>query len=93
MVPGQLLSGAAYRSEHDWSTIAHELYHQWNRTVTIPEDEDSVAWFAEGFADYYAFMDLCKAGIWNYHKFVESLRQNTRQYHLHAYLAMTRSGI
>jgi len=80
MAPGQLLSGATCQSEHDWNTIAHELFHQWNRRVMIPEDEDSVAWFAEGFTDYYTLMGLCKTGIWDFRKFAKYLRQNIRQY-------------
>jgi predicted metalloprotease with PDZ domain len=44
--------------------LAHEYFHTWNpgRLGRMPEPEQSVYWFSEGFTDFYASLLLLRAG-------------------------------
>lgn len=45
--------------------ISHEAFHAWNirRMGKLAEAEDTIAWFHEGFTQYYAYLLLFRAGV------------------------------
>ena len=44
------------------NTLVHELLHYWIGGRIAPADHDSIAWFTEGFTEYYANVALARSG-------------------------------
>lgn len=46
--------------------IAHEMFHTWNgRKIQREQPEEAIAWFSEGFTDYYARLLALRAGVYS----------------------------
>ncbi|HEX3107581.1 MAG TPA: hypothetical protein VHU41_00700, partial [Thermoanaerobaculia bacterium] len=45
------------------NTIVHELLHHWLGGQIAPAEHDSMAWFTEGFTEYYANVSLARSGV------------------------------
>ncbi|HYI08163.1 MAG TPA: M1 family aminopeptidase [Thermoanaerobaculia bacterium] len=44
------------------NTVVHELLHHWFGGMIAPVEHDSIAWFTEGFTEYYANVMLSRSG-------------------------------
>ena len=44
------------------NTLVHELLHHWIGGQLAPDDHDSIAWFTEGFTEYYANVAIARSG-------------------------------
>jgi predicted metalloprotease with PDZ domain len=44
------------------NTVVHELLHHWFGGMLQPASRDSLAWFSEGFTEYYANRILARSG-------------------------------
>jgi predicted metalloprotease with PDZ domain len=44
------------------NTVVHELLHHWIGGMLAPVEHDSLAWFTEGFTEYYANLMLARSG-------------------------------
>lgn len=76
-------------TEENWRDIAlvfsHEYFHNWNPYSALPAFRahfDELAWFIEGFTDYYATLLLYKTGIISFDQCVDET-----YFHLEAYYA------
>ena len=57
------------------SLLAHESFHTWNpyKMGPIPEPEESIHWFTEGFTVYYSELLLVRAGLLSVPEYVDRL--------------------
>jgi len=64
--------------------IAHEEFHSWNpyRIGHMPDPEESVNWFSEGFTRYYETLMLFRAGLLSFPDYVASFNFKLRSYGL-----------
>jgi predicted metalloprotease with PDZ domain len=64
--------------------ISHEEFHSWNpyRIGHMPEPEEAVNWFTEGFTRYYEALMLCRTGQLAFPFFVDTFNSNLRNYAL-----------
>ena len=62
--------------------LAHENFHSWNpyRIGHVPDPEERVNWFYEGFTGYYEDLMLLGAGLKSFPDFVQALNANLRNY-------------
>ena len=44
------------------NTVIHELFHHWFGGLIAPAEHDSMAWFTEGFTEYYANVAIARSG-------------------------------
>jgi predicted metalloprotease with PDZ domain len=44
------------------NTMVHELLHHWIGGQLAPVEHDSIAWFTEGFTEYYANVAIARSG-------------------------------
>ena len=44
------------------NTMVHELLHHWIGGQIAPAEHDSIAWFTEGFTEYYANVAIARSG-------------------------------
>jgi predicted metalloprotease with PDZ domain len=44
------------------NTLVHELLHHWFGGQLAPAEHDSIAWFTEGFTEYYANVAVARSG-------------------------------
>ena len=44
------------------NTMVHELFHHWIGGAIGPVEHDSMAWFTEGFTEYYANVAIARSG-------------------------------
>jgi predicted metalloprotease with PDZ domain len=44
------------------NTLVHELLHHWFGAALAPVEHDSIAWFTEGFTEYYANVAVARSG-------------------------------
>ena len=44
------------------NTMVHELFHHWIGGAIGPAEHDSMAWFTEGFTEYYANVAIARSG-------------------------------
>jgi predicted metalloprotease with PDZ domain len=85
-------------SEKDWCRIvwvfSHEYFHNWNPYSALPAFRahfDELAWFIEGFTDYYATLLLYKAGILSFDQCVEETYSHLEAYYASPFRNMTNS--
>ena len=64
--------------------LAHEEFHSWDpyRIGQMPEPEESVNWFSEGFTRYYETLMLFRAGLLTFPDYVASFNTKLRAYGL-----------
>lgn len=64
--------------------ISHEEFHSWNpyRMGQMPEPEEAVNWFTEGFTRYYEALMLARTGRLSFPFFVDTFNLNLRNYDL-----------
>ncbi|HEX3095389.1 MAG TPA: hypothetical protein VHW72_22310 [Candidatus Angelobacter sp.] len=62
--------------------LAHENFHSWNpyRIGHVPDPEERVNWFYEGFTGYYEDLMLLHAGLKSFQDYVQALNANLRNY-------------
>lgn len=62
--------------------LAHENFHSWNpyRIGHVPDPEERVNWFYEGFTGYYEDLMLLRAGLESFPDYVQALNMNLRNY-------------
>ena len=63
--------------------LVHEAFHSWNirKMGDVPQGEDSkIAWFHEGFTQYYAFLLVFRAGLLSLPAYVQSINRDLRDY-------------
>ncbi|MGH9395542.1 MAG: M61 family metallopeptidase [Terriglobia bacterium] len=85
IVRGVADSDAMAEAELD---AAHEFFHLWNVKRLRPaalgpfdytkEDYTRSLWFAEGFTQYYSYVNLYRSGIWNRQEFLDHLSGEIR---------------
>lgn len=79
-----IFSGDLYEeNDEDWKWLAwllsHEHFHTWNGTKMIPNSpEGSLAWFTEGFTEYYAMKLNLRTQLIDLNDYVEHI--NTIMY-------------
>jgi predicted metalloprotease with PDZ domain len=63
--------------------LAHELFHNWNarRLGRIPEPQEAMYWFSEGFTDYYSFRLLWRGGLMTLEDYVAKYNEAVRRYY------------
>lgn len=64
--------------------ISHEEFHSWNpyRIGQMPDTEEAVNWFSEGFTRYYEALMLCRTGLLAFPDYVDTFNLNLRNYAL-----------
>lgn len=64
--------------------ISHEEFHSWNpyRMGHMPDPEETVNWFTEGFTRYYESLMLARTGRLSFPFFVDTFNLNLRNYAL-----------
>lgn len=64
--------------------IAHEEFHSWNpfRIGHMPDPQEPVTWFSEGFTRYYQTLILLQAALLPFPEYVDSFNTNLRNYEL-----------
>lgn len=64
--------------------ISHEEFHSWNpyRIGQMPDTEEAVNWFSEGFTRYYEALMLCRTGWLAFPNYVDTFNLNLRNYAL-----------
>jgi predicted metalloprotease with PDZ domain len=64
--------------------IAHENFHSWvpGRMGHVPDPEERVSWFYEGFTSYYQDLTLFGAGLLPFPDYVASLNAKLRSYEM-----------
>jgi predicted metalloprotease with PDZ domain len=64
--------------------VAHENFHSWNpyKIGHVPDPEERVSWFYEGFTNYYHDLVLFRAGLSSFSDYVASLNGRLRTYEL-----------
>ncbi|HZS28757.1 MAG TPA: hypothetical protein VFB76_16130, partial [Candidatus Angelobacter sp.] len=62
--------------------LAHENFHSWNpyRIGRVPDPEERVNWFYEGFTGYYGDLMLLRAGLESFPDHVQALNKDLRSY-------------
>ena len=75
--PGETLGAETER------LIAHEAFHAWNPGgLGLLVDSEKLAWFGEGFTDFYAERLLLRAGLLKEADVLERLNRTLREYTL-----------
>lgn len=66
------------------SLLAHEYFHNWNpvRLGKMPEPEQSLYWFSEGFTEYYSYQLLYRSGLLTKQEFVDQSNELVREYYM-----------
>lgn len=64
--------------------ISHEEFHSWNpyRMGQMPDPEEAVNWFTEGFTRYYESLMLTRTGRLSFPDYVDTFNLNVRNYAL-----------
>jgi len=64
--------------------ISHEEFHSWNpyRMGQMPDPEEAVNWFTEGFTRYYEALMLTRTGQLSFPDYVDVFNLNLRNYAL-----------
>lgn len=64
--------------------LAHEEFHSWNpyRIGAMPDPQEPVSWFSEGFTRYYEDLMLLFAGLEQFPDYVASLNTKLRAYEM-----------
>jgi predicted metalloprotease with PDZ domain len=64
--------------------VAHENFHSWNpyKIGHVPDPEERVSWFYEGFTNYYHDLMLFRAGLSSFSDYVGSLNGRLRTYEM-----------
>jgi predicted metalloprotease with PDZ domain len=64
--------------------LAHENFHSWNpsRIGHVPDPEERVSWFYEGFTGHYQDLMLFRAGLLSFPDYVASLNAQLRTYEM-----------
>ena len=64
--------------------VAHEEFHSWNpyRIGHMPDPQEPVSWFSEGFTRYYESLMLLRAGLEQFPDYVASLNTKLRAYEM-----------
>jgi len=62
--------------------LAHENFHSWNpyKIGHVPDPEEQVSWFYEGFTNYYHDLILLRAGLAPFPDYVASVNAKLRTY-------------
>jgi predicted metalloprotease with PDZ domain len=45
------------------NTMAHEMFHYWSSGYSTPGKSEDIAWFNEGFTEYYSGLSLMRTGV------------------------------
>lgn len=82
--------------EEYWSTIAwvfsHEYFHNWipySATSAFRMHFDELAWFIEGFTDYYATLLIYKAGLLSFDQCIDETSSHLEAYYTSSFRNMT----
>lgn len=64
--------------------LAHEYFHNWNpaRLGKMPEPEQSLYWFSEGFTEFYTYQLLYRGGLITQEEFVGRYNELIREYYM-----------
>lgn len=64
--------------------LAHEYFHNWNptRLGKMPEPEQSLYWFSEGFTEFYTYQLLYRGGLITKEEFAERYNELIRDYYM-----------
>ncbi|HEY7405960.1 MAG TPA: hypothetical protein VIB39_20710 [Candidatus Angelobacter sp.] len=62
--------------------LTHENFHSWNpyRIGHVPDPEERVNWFYEGFTGYYEDLMLLRAGLESFPDYAQSMNGKLRNY-------------
>jgi predicted metalloprotease with PDZ domain len=62
--------------------LAHENFHSWNpyKIGPVPDPEEQVSWFYEGFTGYYEALMLLRSGLETFPDYIQTLNANLRNY-------------
>ena len=63
--------------------LSHEYSHNWipMKMGQMPEPEQSLYWFSEGFNEFYTYRQLLKAGIISRQEYVDTYNSHIREYY------------
>jgi predicted metalloprotease with PDZ domain len=64
--------------------LAHEYVHNWipGKLGRMPEQEQSLYWFSEGFTEFYTYRLLLRGGLITRAEFVEAYNERIREYYM-----------
>jgi predicted metalloprotease with PDZ domain len=64
--------------------LAHEYFHNWNppKLGRMPEPEQQMYWFSEGFTEYYTYVLLHRGGLINEAEMAGQFNDLIREYYL-----------
>jgi predicted metalloprotease with PDZ domain len=64
--------------------LAHEYFHNWNapKLGRMPEPEQQMYWFSEGFTEYYTYVLLHRGGLMNEAEMAGQFNDLIREYYL-----------
>lgn len=62
--------------------LSHEYSHNWipMKMGRMPEPEQSLYWFSEGFNEFYTYRQLLKAGIISRQEYIDTYNSHIREY-------------
>jgi predicted metalloprotease with PDZ domain len=62
--------------------LSHEYSHNWipSKMGRMPDPEQSLYWFSEGFNEFYNYRQLLRGGIITRKEFIDAYNQNIREY-------------
>lgn len=86
-------------TEEDWRNVAwvfsHEYFHNWIPYGALPAFRmhfNELAWFIEGFTDYYATLLLYKTGLLSFDQCVDETYSHLEAYYASPFRNMTNSA-
>lgn len=64
--------------------LAHEYFHNWNnpKLGRMPEPEQQMYWFSEGFTDFYTYELLRRSGLITQDEYIARYNELIREYYL-----------
>lgn len=64
--------------------LAHEYAHNWipGRLGRMPEQEQALYWFSEGFTEFYTYKLLLRGGLITPAEYVEAYNERIREYYM-----------
>ncbi len=64
--------------------LSHEYSHNWvpMKMGRMPDPEQSLYWFSEGFNEFYTYRQLLKAGIISRQEYIDTYNSHIREYYM-----------
>ncbi|HEX2641027.1 MAG TPA: hypothetical protein VHL50_10665, partial [Pyrinomonadaceae bacterium] len=64
--------------------LAHEYFHNWNPAALgrMPDPEQQVSWFSEGFTEFYTYRLLLRGGLMTRDVYIAKNNELIREYYL-----------